>query len=67
MGCHSSRRLSFCELLTSGLHPGFWLVMHVTTGVDVARKDKCYGLGVTPQTTETPISVRQGCFIEHTP
>ena len=45
MGCHSSRRLSFCELFASGLHPGFWPVMHVTTGVDVARDDlKCQGM-----------------------
>ena len=36
MGCHSSRRLSFHELFASGLHPGFWSVMRVTTGVGVA-------------------------------
>jgi hypothetical protein len=28
------------KLFTSGLHPGFWPAMHVTTGVDVAIGDK---------------------------
>ena len=37
MGCHSSRRLSFHELFASGLHPGFWPVMSVTTAVDIAK------------------------------
>jgi hypothetical protein len=37
MGCHSSMRLSFCELFALGLHPGSWPVVHVTTGVDVAE------------------------------
>ena len=28
---------------------------------------QCWSLGITAQTTQTPISVKQGWFIEHTP